>query len=258
MSMRAEGRRNLALGAFGFLVVIASWWVVADTVFAENGVVPAPPALLDQLQRDGGEYYLNQIGVTLTSAGQGYLWGVLIAFLLASIVMLLPRSLTAVSQFALFVECAPAAAIGPVVLAIAGGRTPSIFLAAVGVFFTTLVGTLLGLRAARKAELDLVTVYGGRRWALFRKVRVIAALPAAVTALKVAVPAAIMGAIIGEYLGGVDSGIGVALAVSQRSIQVERTWIFGLSAAAMTSIGYGLLAMLGRVALPWAASERAR
>lgn len=256
--MRVERTRVLVLGGLGFLVVVAAWWVVAETAFGENGVVPAPPTLVRQLADDGVDYYLHQISVTLASAAQGYLWGVLMAFGLAAIVMLLPRSLGAVSQFALFVECTPAAAIGPVVLAIAGGRTPSIFLAAIGVFFTTLVGTLLGLRAARAVELDVVRVFGGGRWALFTKIRLIAALPAALTALKVAVPAAILGAIIGEYLGGVDSGIGVALAVAQRSIQVERTWIFGLSAAAITSIGYGLFALLGRAALPWAASERAR
>lgn len=256
--MLVDRRRQILLGGLGFALVVAVWWIVADTVFAANGVVPAPPALAEQLAADGTAYYLTQIGITLSSAAQGFLWGVLLAFALAAVVMLLPRSLTAVSQFALFIECAPAAAIGPVVLALAGGRTPSIFLAAVGVFFTTLVGTLLGLRAARAAELEVIRVYGGRNWALFRKVRLVAALPAAFTALKVAVPAAIMGAIIGEYLGGVDSGIGVALAVAQRSIQVERTWIFGLSAAALTSIGYALFALLGRVVLPWAPYARAR
>jgi ABC-type nitrate/sulfonate/bicarbonate transport system permease component len=256
--MRTDRSRQVVLGALGFVVVVAVWWIVADTVFAANGVVPAPPALVEQLATDGTAYYFGQIAVTLASAAQGFVWGVLLAFALAAIVMLLPRSLGAVSQFALFVECAPAAALGPVVLAIAGGRTPSIFLAAVGVFFTTLVGTLLGLRAARAAEFEVVRVYGGGNWALFRKVRLIAALPAALTALKVAVPAAIMGAIIGEYLGGVDSGIGVALAVAQRSIQVERTWIFGLSAAALTSIGYLLFALLGRVAVPWAPGRSAR
>ncbi|WP_394551974.1 ABC transporter permease [Agromyces sp. MMS24-JH15] len=256
--MFVDRRRQILLGALGFVMVVAAWWIVAVTVFASNGVVPAPPTLVDQLAADGATYYVTQIGITLSSAAQGFIWGVLVAFALAAVVMLIPRSHTAVSQFALFIECAPAAAIGPVVLALAGGRTPSIFLAAVGVFFTTLVGTLLGLRAARVAELEVIRVYGGGSWAMFRKVRLMATLPAALTALKVAVPAAIMGAIIGEYLGGVDSGIGVALAVAQRSIQVERTWIFGLSAAALTSIGYALFALLGRVALPWARTGRTR
>lgn len=229
---------------------------MADTVFAESGVVPSPAELLTQWRTDGSGYYLRQIGVTLSSAGQGFVWGVALAWVLAGVVMLLPRSLAAVSQFALFVECAPAAALGPVVLALAGGRTPSIFLASTGVFFVTLVGTLLGVSAARRIELEVVRVHGGSRWDLFTKVRLISAVPAAVTALKVAVPAAVLGAVIGEYLGGVDSGIGVALAVAQRSVQVERTWLFGLSAALVTSLGYAFLGLVSRWALPWARPAR--
>ena len=245
-----------ALGASGFAVVIAVWWIAADTAFAVNGVVPSPPDLVRQISEDGAAYYLAQIGVTLSSAGQGYLWGAGVALLLAVVVMVLPALSSPVGQLALFVECAPAAAIGPVVLAIVQGRTPSIFLAAIAVLFTTLVGALLGARATRAIEADVIAVYGGNRWDLFRKVKLFAALPATVNALKIGIPAAILGAIIGEYLGGVDSGIGVALAVAQRSIQVERTWIFGLSAALVTSLGYALLSVLGRVLLPWSTAAR--
>ncbi len=254
--MRAERLRESLLGAAGFAVVVALWWLVADTAFAETGVVPSPLDLARQLGADGPGYYLRQIGVTLASAGTGFAYGVALAWALATIVMLLPRSLAAVSQLALFIECAPAAALGPVVLAVVGGRTPSIFLASIAVLFTTLIGTLLGVGAARRAELDVVRVYGGNRWDLFRKVRVVAALPAAFTALKIAVPGAILGAIIGEFLGGVDSGVGTALAAAQRSIQVERTWILGLSAALVTSLGYLLLGVLARTVLPWAPAAR--
>lgn len=254
--MRTRRAGAYLLGGAGFVVVIAAWWIVADTAFRQTKVVPSPPALVRQVVIDGPGYFLSQIGATLASAGQGFIWGVVVALVLAVIVMLLPRLVGPVSQLALFLECAPAAAIGPVVLAIVGGRTPSIFLAGLAVLFTTLVGALLGARAASRADIDLVRAYGGNRWDRFRKVQLFAALPATVAALKIAVPAAILGAIIGEYLGGVDSGIGVALAVAQRSIQVERTWIFGLSAALVTSLGYALLSLLGRVLLPWSAQAR--
>lgn len=251
--MRGRSLTSYALGALGFAIVLIGWWVAADTFFAASGVVPSPIALGRQALDDGLDYYLRQIGVTLASAGQGYLWGVLIALALAAVVMLLPRLHTPVSQVALFIECAPAAAIGPVALAMATGRTPSVFLAGIAVLFTTLVGALLGARAARAGEIDIVRAHGGTRWDVFRKVRVFAALPATVAALTIGVPASILGAIIGEYLGGVDSGIGVALAVSQRSIQVERTWLFGLSAALVTSLGYALFSILGKRLLPWSA-----
>lgn len=249
--------RSALLGVLGFGVVVAAWWIIADTAFAASGVVPSPADLVVQLGADGADYYLRQIGITAQSAGLGYLAGAAVALLLGSLVLLLPRLEPAVTQFGVIVECLPLSAIGPIVLALVGGRTPSIFLAGLAVFFTVLVASLLGVHAARPIEQDLVRAYGGGRWARFAKVRAVAALPAVVSALKIAVPAALIGAILGEYLGGVDSGIGVALSAIQRSVQVERTWIFGLSAALLASGGYGILALAGRLALPWAPRGRA-
>lgn len=254
--MNTESFKRYSLGALGFILIIAAWWIVAETAFRKSGVIPSPPSLIAQLTEDGFAYYLRQISVTLASAGQGLVWGVSLALILSTAVMLLPRLAPPVSQFAVFVECAPAVAVGPVVLAVAGGRTPSIFLAAMAVFFTTLLGALLGARAVRDVELELVHVYGGKRWDTFRKVRLPAALPSAFTSLQIAIPAAILGVLIGEYLGGVDSGIGVALSVAQRSVQVERTWIFGLSAALITTCGYVSVLGASRVFLPWSTTSK--
>ena len=62
------------------------------------------------------------------------------------------------------------------------------------VFFTTVVGCLLGLRAAPRTSLDLVRAYGGSAWTMLRKVQLIAALPSLFAALKIAAPAAFLGA----------------------------------------------------------------
>lgn len=241
-----------AFGAAGFLVILAAWWVLADTVFAVSGVVPSPPELITQWLDDGTEYYLAQVGVTIGSAAPGYVAGAAVALLLVAIVLVIPRVEPAIAQLGILVECIPLAAIGPVVLALVGGRTPSIFLAGVATFFLTLIGSLLGVHASRRIEHDLVRSYGGGRLARLFKVQIWSALPAVATALKMAVPAALIGAILGEYLGGVDSGIGVALSAVQRSVNVERTWIFGLSAALLASGGYALVALSARFALPWA------
>ena len=91
---------------------------------------------------------------------------------------------------------------------IGGTLGTAVFLSAMLVVFTTLIGALMGLRAADQASLDIVTVYGGGRWKQLTKVRLIAALPAVLNALKIGAPLAFLGAVIGEYLGGVAVGIG--------------------------------------------------
>ena len=111
-------------------------------------------------------------------------------------------------------------------------------------FFTTLVGTLVGLRSADRTSLDLIHAYGGGRGRQLRKVRLRAACRACSPALRIAAPAAMLGAIIGEYLGA-ESGLGVAMINSQQSLAVERTWGIALVATALSGAGYGLTALVG-------------
>ena len=56
------------------------------------------------------------------------------------------------TQLAILSYCTPLLALGPIILVVFGGRTPTIFLAAMYCFFTTMVGTLAGLRSADKSE----------------------------------------------------------------------------------------------------------
>jgi len=238
-------------GALGVLVLIAAWTLVAVFGLGTRGAVPTPWAVVHQMVSDGASLYVSNAAVTLAGAGQGFLWGNLSALAMACLVLLVPRLEAAASQLAVISYCMPLTAIGPIVLVVMGGRAPTIFLAAMAVFFTTLVGSLLGVRSADPAALDVVRAYGGGRRHQLVKVQVIAALPSVVNALKIAAPGAMLGAILGEYLGGVDSGLGVALTLAQQQFEVARTWALALVVGLLAGAGYALFALLGRVLTPW-------
>jgi ABC-type nitrate/sulfonate/bicarbonate transport system permease component len=242
-------------GAVGLLVIIAAWTLLALTTFRHNGAVPTPLAVLRQYGRDGFGFYWDNMTVTLRGALIGFLWGNGLALGIAVLVLLAPALEAVANQIAVISYCIPLTAIGPVILVVLGGRAPTIFLAGMSVFFTTLVGALLGLRAADATSLDLVRAYGGGRLAQLRKVRVMAALPATFAGLKIAAPAALLGAILGEYLGGVDNGIGVALTASQQNYQVARTWGLALACGLVAGIGYLVIGVIGRLLTPWAAGS---
>jgi ABC-type nitrate/sulfonate/bicarbonate transport system permease component len=145
----------------------------------------------------------------------------------------------------------PAVAVGPILSLVLDGDKPMAAMAGLSVFFTTLVGTLLGLRSADPTSLDLVRAYGGGRWQQMRRVRAIAALPSTLAALKIAGPAALLGAIIGEYLGRVDNGLGIAMTIAQQQLDVSRTWGIALVSGAVAGIAYGAVGLVARFALPW-------
>jgi ABC-type nitrate/sulfonate/bicarbonate transport system permease component len=242
-------------GVFGVLALLAAWTLVAVFGFGTRGAVPTPWAVVHQMVSDGASLYVSNATVTLAGAGQGFLWGNLSALAVACLVLLVPRLEPAASQLAVISYCMPLTAIGPIVLVVMGGRAPTIFLAALAVFFTTLVGALLGVRSADPAALDVVRAYGGNRWQRLVKVQLIAAAPSVVNALKIAAPAAMLGAILGEYLGGVDSGLGVALTLAQQQFDVARTWALALVIGLLAGAGYALFSVLGRMLAPWSSGR---
>lgn len=245
-------------GLIGVVLLVALWWLLAATVFADGGAVPTPPAVLASMAGDGWSFYGPNATATLSAAFQGFLWGNGLAIAVALLVLLVPRLEAVATQLAVISYCIPLLAIGPIVLVVFGGDATVVFLAAISVFFTTLIGALLGLRSADRASLDLVTVYGGGRLARLRYVQIIAALPSTFAGLKISAPSALLGAIIGEYLGSNDQGLGVSLMISQQQFQVPRTWGLALVAGLIAGLGYAIVALVAKVVTPWSRGEAAQ
>jgi hypothetical protein len=161
---------------------------------------------------------------TITAAAIGYLWGNGIALLLATVVLVFPRTETVITQIAVVTYCLPIVAVGGISIVVLGGaKNPgdpsatAIFLAALVCVFTTVVGAILGFTSADKAALDVARLRR-RRWTQLRKVRLVAALPAILTALQIAVPTAFLGAVLGEYLGAITA------ASDRRSSACRASW----------------------------------
>lgn len=239
----------------GTLALIGLWEVLTLTVLAGSPIWPTPSGIVVGMVRDGWSFYWPNVQTTLWEATNGFLWGNLLAVALALLVLLVPLVERPLMQLSVVSYCLPIVAIGPIFAIVFSGETPKEALAGMAVFFTTLVGMLVGLRSADRTSLDLVRAYGGSSVHALFKVRLRASLPSLFSALRIAAPAAVLGAIIGEYLGG-TRGLGVAMISSEQSFEVSRTWGIALAATALGGIGYGLMALVGWLAVPWARGRR--
>lgn len=250
-------------GVIGAVVLLAAWWLFSVLAFTpEEGTdytpVPSPYAVLSQLVDDGPSAYWSVFKVTITEAAWGFVWGNGLALLLAATVLLVPRIEPVIVQVAVVSYCLPLVAVGGIAIVILGGAThpgdPSktaIFLAALAVFFTTVVGALLGFKAADKASLDVVRVFGGGRFTQLRKVRLVAALPGILNALQIAVPTSFLGAVLGEYMGATDRSVGILLIRLQGNLDSERVWAVFLLCALVALVGYAVLGLVARLVTPW-------
>jgi ABC-type nitrate/sulfonate/bicarbonate transport system permease component len=246
---RVLNRYGGFVGLAGLLVL---WTLLALTYFKKSKGVPTPAAVIRQARHDGWSFYSPHLSQTGKEAFFGYVFGNGLALLAAVIVVLVPVVESVVVQLAVASYCIPIMAVGPILTAVFTGDKPMISLAGLSVFFTTLVGILLGLRTADKTSLELVSVYGGSRWTQLIKIRLISALPSTLAALKVAAPAAVLGAILGEYLGNDSAGLGVAMTVSEQQLNAPRTWGLALAAGLLSAAAYGLTGLVARFVTPWA------
>ncbi len=244
--------RNRFLGVAGSLIVLVIWQIVGMTGILGPDIA-APAEIIRGVISDGTAFYGLHVPVTLASATVGYFWGNVAAIACAALVMTVPALEKLVLQVGIASACIPLIAIAPILAACFNGPVTSVIMAAVSVFFATLVGTINGLRQADSASEDLVRAYGGGKYLVLRKVQLLSALPNILTSLKIAVPAAILGTVIGEFMGR-ERGLGAALVVAQQDSDVVRTWGITLVSSLLAGIGFLLVAAVEKIATPWAAS----
>ncbi|WP_181311517.1 ABC transporter permease [Nocardioides campestrisoli] len=251
-----ERARTLAASAGGLLAVLAAWWLATLTVLADARI-PTPPEVVRSVADSGWGFYSTHFSVTVEEAAVGFLYGNLAALVLASVVLLVPFAEPVIMQVAVISYCLPIVAVAPVLYLVigvpdAGERSgTAVALAALSVFFTTVVGALLGFRSAERTSLDVISVYGGGRFQQLRRVQLVSALPAIISALQIAAPAAFLGAILGEYVGGIERGVGLALKIAQQNVDVAQAWGIGFGCAAVAGAAYAAFGLLARLVTPW-------
>ncbi|QWC84338.1 ABC transporter permease subunit [Nocardioidaceae bacterium] len=267
--MRTQGRLpGWAAGMVGLAVLLGAWSLFALAFAPPPGTtytpVPSPLAVFSQMIADGPRAYWGPFEVTITEAAYGFFIGNVLALALAATVLVAPKLEAVVVQVAVASYCLPMVAVGGISIVVLGGASqpgdPSrtaVFLAALAVFFTTVVGALLGFKAADRSSLDVVRVYGGGRVTQLRKVRLVAALPAILNALQIAVPSSFLGAVLGEYLGATDRSVGITLIRLQGNLDSVRVWAVFLLCAFVALVGYAALGLISRLVTPWVSGRAA-
>ena len=146
LAVRAGAGRGT--GPWAGVILLLLGWELAARLLVGSFVLVGPVDVLGYLAREWG-LMSRALGVTLANAAAGYVIGNLAAVLLAGVALAWPRSERVVTGLALLVFCLPLVATGPILRVFFGpGAGPQVVLAALAVYYTTLIPLLVGLRAA--------------------------------------------------------------------------------------------------------------
>lgn len=226
------------------LVVLGAWEVLVRIIPA-TVLLSSPIEITAYMSQNAGLLARATVE-TSRNAAWGFLWGNIAAVLLAASIILVPRSERVLSALALLVFCIPLIASGPIFRVLFGpGAGPQITLAALAVYYTSLLATLVGLRAVSQNWTDIMRIYGRGRWSTLIRVRARASLPYFFVGLQISAPAAFLGAMIGEFTGA-ERGLGVLTLRAMRGLEVDATWTIAILSACVAMLGYGLIGALGK------------
>jgi NitT/TauT family transport system permease protein len=220
------------LSAVGSVVL---WQFVVWLFKIPTFMAPSPIDVLFAF-RDNATTLIRNLAPTLLEASLGFVFGNLIAILLA---IWFVHSTTAEKAFypiAVFVKAIPIIAVAPILVLIFGnGLAPKIIIAGLICFFPTLVNMVQGLRAASPAMLDLMRVLSASKSEILWKVRFPSSLPFLFAALKIAATSSVMGAIVAEWIGS-SFGLGALI--------IEATYNFRSPLLYATVVLAALLAVI--------------
>lgn len=231
----------------GIILPLIAWFLLAAQL-GNRHLLAAPQEVITWIMSHP-DLIGRGLAITARNAALGFLAGNLVAVLLAAIALIWPRLQSLITGLALVVFCLPLIATGPILRVLMGpGEGPQITLAALAVYYTTLIPLLTGLRAVPASWLDLVRSQGRGAWAELVHIRARAALPYLFAGLQIAAPAAFLGAMVGEFTGA-ERGLGVLTIRFMRGLDAPALWSIALLAAASSMAVYAAIGWLAKAIL---------
>jgi NitT/TauT family transport system permease protein len=247
--------RKLLVAVAAAVATLALWEIGVRLAGLPEYLLPGPGAVFEKLVSTF-PVQLDHLSATAATTFSGLLLAVVSGVLLALLVVYVkPLETILVPAFAAF-NGIPKIAIAPLLVTWFGlGSLPKVLLAFLLGFFPVFVNGLTGLSEIEPDVLDMARLAGGTELRIFRKVRVMNALPYLTDALKVAFPLALVGSIVGEFVGG-NRGIGYLILSAQASLDTPLVFASLVIITLFTSVGIGAVVLIEELFLGWRPSRR--
>jgi len=231
-------RNAFILAIIIFVVTVGGWeWIVRYFEVPEM-ILPMPSAIITSLWKGiVSGIYLYHFMVTFIESLAGFGIGAVIGLLLGGLIGTSPLLERAFYPFVISLQTVPKVALVPIVIIWFGyGIGSKIAISATIAAFPVLANTIVGLRAAPREEIDLLTAYTASRWQIFRMVQLPQALPYILVSFDVAIVLAVIGSIVGEFVGA-QAGLGFL--ILQRSLYFDTAGEFAIIIL-LSGMGVGL------------------
>lgn len=254
----SSGPANRFLGVLSCLALVCGvlvFWQLGTAVFHISPyILPAPLSIFAALVSSIG-YLKGHLMVTLVETISGFIMAATVGVVLAMVLAHFRRLQEASYPILMFIQTTPKVALAPVLLVWFGyGFLPKLAMTFLAAFFPILINTMTGLTAIDEELLYLTRVLGARPIQVYRKVRLLNALPYMFAGFKVGIALAVIGAVVAEFISA-EHGLGFIIVTAQGQFRTDLAFAAIFLLAIMGLGLFYLVEFLERLLMPWLPKE---
>ncbi|MBQ6481103.1 MAG: ABC transporter permease [Anaerolineaceae bacterium] len=250
MKRKPESIRNKLLPAAAFCLILLLWWIISATGLVPSYMLPSPVSVAAAFIKDFPNLMTHAL-VSLQEAIYGLIIGVVLAFIIASLMDRFETLEKALLPLLVVTQTIPTIAIAPLLVLWMGfGMAPKITLVVVTTFFPIAVGMLDGYKSVDPDEINLLRSMKANRLQIFRHVKIPAALPYFFSGLRVSASYAVVGAVISEWLGGFE-GLGVYMTRVRKAYAFDKMFAVIILIIIVSLFLMALVDLIKKVSMPW-------
>lgn len=254
---RTERAKRVIRPLLGFAIMLVAWQFGTELAEIPEYILPVPTVIAAKFWQTRA-VQLHHLSATAMTTVLGLMIALVIGVFLALSVIYVKTLRAIVLPVLAAFNSIPKIAIAPLFIIWFGlGIESKIVLAFLLALFPIFVNSVTGLGEIEPDVLDLSTLAGGTRFRIFKKVRLMNAVPYLVDAVKVAFPLALVGSIVGEFIGG-NVGVGFLVLSGQFNLDTPLVFATLVSITIFTTLGIGAVALFEKTFLKWRPSQRTR
>ena len=255
MTKRLQSITSKLPAAAALCLLILLWQFLYQSGAVPAYMLPSPIQVVKALFTDLPTILRHAV-VTLQEAFYGLCIGVVLAFVMATLMDHFRILNKALYPIMIITQTIPTIAIAPLLVLWMGFyMAPKITLVVITTFFPITVGLLDGYKCVDKDSIDLMRAMGASKVQIFFHVKLPAALPQFFSGLKISASYAVVGAVISEWLGGFE-GLGVYMTRVSKAYAFDKMFAVIIFIVIISLLLMFTVNLIKTISLPWLRVEK--
>lgn len=250
MTKKLQSITNKTAPIIALIVIILIWYICCDREVVPAYMLPSPTDVVNAFINNFS-IMMKQAKVTLQEACYGLGIGIVLAFIIASLMDRFNWLYKALYPVLVVTQTIPTIAIAPLLVLWMGfGMAPKITLVVITTFFPIAVGLLNGFESVDPDAINLIRAMGAKRYQIFRYVKLPNAIPSFFSGLRISASYAVVGAVVSEWLGGFE-GLGVYMTRVKKAYAFDKMFAVIVFISVISLVLIGIVSVIEKASMPW-------